>query len=443
LRVTYLGQACTLIDVGGLRILTDPWLTEGAYFGTWHHTHILAEAGVTPETIRKDVDYIFLSHEHEDHLDPMTLRHFRSDIPVLICKFPTSKFRHHLESLGLTGIRELTSGQAVELGNGVKATIFGTAEYTNDSALFVEGDGATVFNETDCKLGYADLQWLGSRGIDIGFYMFSGANWYPMMYDYPDEVKRALTKRRRQSLLRSFVQRVKLTRPRIAVPAAGPCTVLDPDLLWLNSEELGIFIDPEDAVRTLQASGSDSQPLYMAATDVWDSTSGLQLCAPASFRVPRQEYIHAASARYAERIRKLRDAEPPAGADLGDRVVAYFNEAVGMQTQEVRDRIGAKLAIVATGPHGGKWTVDFRADGPDYVQEGETRDWTYRLEAEDKLLYPFMTGEMPFFEDLLLSLRVQVARRPDVYNEPLYHFLYESDPEKLHNWFATHSGAAR
>jgi hypothetical protein len=49
-----------------------------------------------------------------------------------------------------------------------------------------------------------------------------------------------------------------------------------------------------------------------------------------------------------------------------------------------------------------------------------------------------MTREMPFFEDLLLSLRVQVARRPDTYNEPLYHFLYEPDPEKLHNWYAAH-----
>ena len=438
MRVTYLGQACTLIDTGGVRILTDPWLTEGAYFGTWHHTHILAEAGVSPETVPKDVDYIFLSHEHEDHLDPETLRHFRRDIPILICKFPTSKFRHHLESLGLTGIRELASGEPLEVAKGVKATIFGTAEYTNDAALFVEGDGCTVFNETDCKLGYADLQWLGNRGIDIGFYMFSGANWYPMMYDYPDDVKRALTKRRRQSLLRSLVQRVKLTRPRVAVPAAGPCTVLDSNLLWLNSEEQGIFVDPEEAVRALCVAKLPTQPLYMAATDVWDSENGFQPCAPATFRMPRQEYLQAAALRYAGHLQERRDAERPAGSDLGDRLTAYFNEAVGAQTPEVRQRIDAKLVIVATGPQHGAWTIDFRADGSDYVREGEAKDWNYRLVAEDKLLYPFMTGEMPFFEDLLLSLRVQVARRPDTYNEPLYHFLYEPDPEKLHNWYAAH-----
>jgi hypothetical protein len=54
------------------------------------------------------------------------------------------------------------------------------------------------------------------------------------------------------------------------------------------------------------------------------------------------------------------------------------------------------------------------------------------------LLYPFVVGELSFLEDLFLSLRVQLARRPDEYNEPLYHFLYEPDPEKLHNWYAVH-----
>ena len=438
MKVTYFGQACTLIDVGGLRILTDPWLTEGAYFGTWYHTHVLAEAGITPETFPKNVDYIFLSHEHEDHLDPETLKHFRPDTPVLICKFPTPKFRRHLESLGLTAIRELPSGETITLGDDVKATIFGTAEYTNDAALFVEGDGHTVFNETDCKLGYADLQRLGQRGVDIGFYMFSGANWYPMMYDYPDDVKRALTQRRRQSLLRSLAKRVQLTRPKIAVPAAGPCTVLDEELMWLNSEERGIFVDPVQAVNMLRATTPGVEPLYMAASDAWTSQGGFEANAPASFRVPRQDYVHAAARRWATSVRAARAAEKPAGSDLGDRVTRYFNDAVSCQTTEVRRRIGAKLVIVATGPQAGAWTVDFLAAGPNFVQEGESPDWTYRVVVPDHLLYPFMTGEMPFLEDLFLSLRVQVARRPDEYNEPLYHFLYEPDPEKLHNWYANH-----
>jgi UDP-MurNAc hydroxylase len=436
--VTYFGQACTLIDVAGKRILTDPWLSEGAYFGTWFHTHLLDDAGIRPEAVCKDIDYLFLSHEHQDHTDPATLRRFRPDLPVLICKFPTPRFRRYLEGLGFDNICEVPPGHDIDLGDGVKATVFGTAEYTNDAALLVEGDGCRVFNETDCKLSYEDLQRLGQQGIDIGFYMFSGANWYPMMYDYPADIQKQLIHERRRSLLRSLVQRVKVTRPRIVVPSAGPCTVLDPDLLWLNTADRGIFIDPAEAVSMLEAENSSTRPLYMAATDAWDSQSGVVRRAPAAFRMPRQDYIRSASARMAPQIRARQAAEPPAKSDLARRLAAHFNCLVGSQTPVTRHRIGAKLAIVATGPHSGAWTVDFTSQSSDYVREGVAEDWTYKIEVEDKLLYPFVAGMMPFFEDLLLSLRVGLARRPNIYNEPLYHFLYDPDPERLHNWYAAH-----
>jgi UDP-MurNAc hydroxylase len=436
MRVTYYGQACTLIEAGGIKILTDPWLTEGAYYGTWFHTHILADAGVTPDTFPKDIDYLFLSHEHRDHLDVATLKVFRRDVPLLICKFATPKLRLYLEKLGFTNINEVVSGNRLDLGDGVCATIFGTAEYTNDSAILVEHDGIRVFNETDCKLGYADLERIGQMGVDIGFYMFSGANWYPMLYDYPPEVMTELVRRRRRALLRSLVQRTKLTKPRVAVPAAGPCTVLNPEMLWLNTEERGIFIDPEIAVKELREANLPSEPLYMAATDVWHSEGGFKPHAPSSFREQRMKYILAASERMAPSIAATRAAEPPAHSELPNLLPDYFNNLVAAQTPAVRQRINAKLALVVHGPRGGQWTVDFTSAGTDYVREGLVSDWTYKIEVEDKLLSPFITEEEPFFEDLLLSLRFRAARRPDEYNEPLYHFLYEPNPRKLHDWYA-------
>jgi UDP-MurNAc hydroxylase len=438
MRVTYFGQACTLIEVAGKKILTDPWLTEGAYFGTWFHTHLIAEAGVTPEAFPKDIDYLFLSHEHQDHVDPATLQHFSPQIPVLICKFVTAKFRRYIEGLGFHNIWEIPPGQRVELDNEIAVTMLGSAEYTNDAGLLVEGESCKLLNETDCKLSYPDLERLGQQEIDIGFYMFSGANWYPMMYDYPDEVKKALVGRRRRSLLRSLVQRVKVTKPRVVVPAAGPCTILDPDLLWLNSEDYGIFIDPQEAVAALIAAQLPAEPLCMAATDAWDSRSGIERWAPAAFRMARQDYIRAASERMAAQIRLRRAAEPAAGSDLPHRLTEYFNTCVAAQTPLVRRRINAKLALAVTGRQEGSWTVDFTSSGPEYVYEGLASNWTYKIEVEDKLLYPFLTGQMPFFEDLLLSLRIRLARRPDEYNEALYHFLYDPDPERLHNWYATH-----
>src|SRR5260370_24643142 len=131
-------------------------------------------------------------------------------------------------------------------------------------------------------------------------------------------------------------------------------------------------------------------------------------------------------------------AEAPSDSDLPVRLVNYFDAAVGALAPAVRHRINAKLALDVTGSCGGSWTVDFLAPAHPYTREGIAPDWTYKIQVEDKLIYAFLIGRELFFEDILLSLRVQFARRPDEYNEPLYHFLYEPDPEKLHNWYAAH-----
>jgi hypothetical protein len=135
-------------------------------------------------------------------------------------------------------------------------------------------------------------------------------------------------------------------------------------------------------------------------------------------------------------IAAARDAEPPAHPDVNESLRRHFNSIVGAQSQPVRDRINAKLSFVITGAHPGEWTVDFSSPGPEFVREGILPDWTYKIEVEDKLISPFVSGEEPFFEDLMLSLRFRCARRPDQFNEPLYHFLYEANPERLHNWYA-------
>jgi hypothetical protein len=214
--------------------------------------------------------------------------------------------------------------------------------------------------------------------------------------------------------------------------------VLDPELLWLNSDDYGIFIDPEEAVAALRSANIGVEPLYMRATDTWDACSGIKCHTPTIFCMPRQDYVRVTSERMAPKIRAAQAAEAPADSDLPERLASHFNALVSAQTPEVRQRINAKLALIIAGRHSGAWTIDFRSTGPEYVREGLASDWTYKIETDDKLLYPFVIGRQQFFEHLLLSLRVRLARRPDEYNEPLYHFLYDPDPERLHNWYASH-----
>jgi L-ascorbate metabolism protein UlaG (beta-lactamase superfamily) len=62
LSVTRIGHACQLIEIGGLRVLTDPWFTQTA---TYYQGEPVA---ATVESLGR-VDAVVVSHEHYDHCD--------------------------------------------------------------------------------------------------------------------------------------------------------------------------------------------------------------------------------------------------------------------------------------------------------------------------------------------------------------------------------------
>jgi L-ascorbate metabolism protein UlaG (beta-lactamase superfamily) len=66
-RLTFLGHSTVLIEVDDLRILTDPVLRSG--FGPVRRQ----VRAVLPELF-EDLDAVFISHGHHDHLDPPSLR---------------------------------------------------------------------------------------------------------------------------------------------------------------------------------------------------------------------------------------------------------------------------------------------------------------------------------------------------------------------------------
>jgi L-ascorbate metabolism protein UlaG (beta-lactamase superfamily) len=76
-RLTFLGHSTVLIEVDDLRILTDPVLREG--FGPVRRQ---VEA-VLPELFA-DLDAVFISHGHHDHLDQPSLRRIPGRPTVIV-----------------------------------------------------------------------------------------------------------------------------------------------------------------------------------------------------------------------------------------------------------------------------------------------------------------------------------------------------------------------
>ena len=102
--IEHLQSSTQIINLNGLKILTDPWLTGGEYYGSWFHY-----PPFPIEYIEKlKFDYIFVSHIHGDHFSSNTFKKLPKK-PVLIFKFQSKFLKRKIESFGF---------QVIELEHG-------------------------------------------------------------------------------------------------------------------------------------------------------------------------------------------------------------------------------------------------------------------------------------------------------------------------------------
>lgn len=76
MKVTWLGQAGLMFETGGKIILVDPYLSDSVEKIEPHNKR---RVPVDPKFLAIKPDFIVLTHNHLDHTDPETLRHYLSE----------------------------------------------------------------------------------------------------------------------------------------------------------------------------------------------------------------------------------------------------------------------------------------------------------------------------------------------------------------------------
>lgn len=408
MQVTYLGHAAILAEVDGTRILMDPWLTDPTYHGTWWHYPPL-RVGVRD---LPKIHYLYISHEHPDHFDPPTLAQIDKDVPVIIANFRRKRFRDRIAKIGFRNITEIDFGSDFQCdGTRLRLKLVPPDRPWDDSAIILRDGETTVLNVNDCHLSDETLQAVGrEHAIDLAFLTFTGASQYPGCFNFPLASKIERARFSKDSHLEEFVHWAKLLNTKRAVPAAGNHALLAEDQLFLNTPE---YVNtPGEAVAALAAAAPHIQGLQMNPGDVWTPAGGLQRSAPAPDWSRRMEDIEDLSRRVRSRVAEYFASEPEAPKDLYERFQKYFTGLIE------RDRAAAaKVKITTwwqvTGPNGGDWVIDFGRDS-DWIRQGVPDTWNLRITIPDKLVH-LGVSEQAIWENLVLSFRVRLARRPDRY----------------------------
>ncbi len=171
--VKYVGHATVLVDLGGVRLLTDPLLRNRV-------AHLRRAAKVDPASLR-GVDAVLISHLHYDHLDLPSLQRLGREMPVVAPRGSGALIRR---KAGVKNVLELAVGEQIEIGSvTVRATPadhdtgrlpLGTK--ADPLGYVIEGDGRSIYfaGDTDLFDGMATL-----APVDIALLPIWG--WGPTM----------------------------------------------------------------------------------------------------------------------------------------------------------------------------------------------------------------------------------------------------------------------
>lgn len=120
LRITWVGHSSLLIEIDGRRILTDPvWSQRVSFSQSFGPKRFfnppIALADLPP------LDAIIVSHDHYDHLDKATIRHFAGTQIPFFCSMGVGQY---LQQFGILNnfITEMDWGDSVMIGTDVVVT---------------------------------------------------------------------------------------------------------------------------------------------------------------------------------------------------------------------------------------------------------------------------------------------------------------------------------
>jgi L-ascorbate metabolism protein UlaG (beta-lactamase superfamily) len=161
-RVTYVGHATVLVEIDGVRLLTDPVLRR--------RIGPLRRHGTAPDPgLAEDIDAVLISHLHHDHADVPSLRRLSRTVPVLAA--PGS--RDFLAPLGFGDVRELGPGDSASIG-GVRVTATEANhppsgrrfERASRAVGFELDGGRRIYFAGDTDL-FDAMEKIGAGGLDL------------------------------------------------------------------------------------------------------------------------------------------------------------------------------------------------------------------------------------------------------------------------------------
>ena len=248
MKIKLFRSATVGIILENYKILMDPWLTDGEYYGSWSH--------FPKFDLEKNLDEInsynaiYISHIHPDHCSDETLKKIKKDIPVYIHSFHSKFLKFKIERAGFNVI-ELENNIRTEIAKNTFINVIaadncdpklcfkftGCADLTANGqsqqidTLSVIDDGKnSIMNINDCPYELATSTFKSLKKkydkIDILLTGYGGAGPYPQCFDNLNmDEKQVAAKKKERQFLDQALNFIDDLKPNYYLPFAGTYTL--------------------------------------------------------------------------------------------------------------------------------------------------------------------------------------------------------------------------
>lgn len=388
MKITYITQACILIEIKDIKILSDPWLVGPCWAGNlWHYP----PPKRTPESFT-DIDFLYLSHAHEDHFQMESINRLPSEIKntqVIISDFDKPYFERAIRGVGFKNIKVMKHDESMTLVPGVTLDMIRNDNGDDDSSIILKGDNSTVFCQTDNLMTINEAERLGKKyDIDILFTMNTQTGMFPAFFDFPVETMMELSKKKIESSARYSVNVARSLKAKTIVPYASDLCYLG-ELYFANDIH---YADKNEYAKLVKQEIPNSDPYVMGPDDFMIINDG-----NVEVTLNPQKYTRAELGAYAvemrELIAKIAKEERVYEKTPFDIDLTTFRESLDKLTESWKNNSFRVLWIVVD-PNGEK--THFWHNLPEKTSvDKKSNEYDLRIEIPSYRLQRLVRGDYP------------------------------------------------
>jgi UDP-MurNAc hydroxylase len=370
--------------------------------------------------------FLYISHEHQDHLDV----EFLNSLParrftLLLPAFSRSVLMSRFSDYACEELIFFHHKQVIQIPGGFLKFYVDDSQLNRDSAILMKARENTFLNLNDCKL-FDTLSEIVREESPIKVFacQFSGATWHPTCYDYPVDKYETYSKEKYLAKFESVAKAIELIRPDAYIPSAGPPCFLDPMLFHLNNQRVNIFPRANKLIRYLDQRLRNTAVFApeMMPGDVLNAASGKVI----SFAERRFDETTAEAylAEYATSYSKYFEERLSlhGRVDEEQNLEALRDELENkLKRLSLADRVTVPLYFRLGEESTPMLRVDFGRRVVEYVSENSDSEY-YEIAAPAWQIAKVLNHELTW-EEFALTFRLRLKRDPDVYDPVLHAFL--------------------